>query len=151
MMLMPGSFYSAAIVLLSWVTGTLSQPSIKRASAIAMINAVCNTPNGRSTVFPMLAALTHNGVDSVGILPLLFLATIPCGLLGQSCRFRLGYPLSHYNTILLAATEPQSRAWLRCGTEWPNTCPDCSRIPLCCLGVLVRVGSSYGVEMSDKC
>ncbi|GLI77968.1 hypothetical protein PoHVEF18_006265 [Penicillium ochrochloron] len=45
MMLMPGSFYSAAIVLLSWVTGTLSQPSIKRASAIAMINAVCNTPN----------------------------------------------------------------------------------------------------------
>ncbi|OGE47625.1 hypothetical protein PENARI_c040G01596 [Penicillium arizonense] len=45
MMLMPGSFYSAAIVVLSWVAGTLSQPSIKRASAIAMINAVCNTPN----------------------------------------------------------------------------------------------------------
>lgn len=58
MMLMPGSFYSAAIVLLSWVTGTLSQPSIKRASAIAMINAVCNTPNGRPTIFLMPAALS---------------------------------------------------------------------------------------------
>ncbi|OQD68827.1 hypothetical protein PENDEC_c030G00002 [Penicillium decumbens] len=45
MMLMPGSFYSPALVVLSWVAGTLSQPSIKRASAIAMINAVCNTPN----------------------------------------------------------------------------------------------------------
>ncbi|CAG8403794.1 unnamed protein product [Penicillium salamii] len=45
MMLMPGSFYSAAVVVLSWVTGSLSQPSIKRASAIALINAICNTPN----------------------------------------------------------------------------------------------------------
>ncbi|OQE44372.1 hypothetical protein PENCOP_c002G02169 [Penicillium coprophilum] len=45
MMLMPGSFYGAAVVVLSWVTGTLSQPSIKRASAIALINAICNTPN----------------------------------------------------------------------------------------------------------
>ncbi|EED14637.1 MFS transporter, putative [Talaromyces stipitatus ATCC 10500] len=45
MMLMPGSCYSAAIVILSWVTGTLSQPAVKRASAIALINAVCNTPN----------------------------------------------------------------------------------------------------------
>ncbi|KAJ5585853.1 hypothetical protein N7450_005640 [Penicillium hetheringtonii] len=44
-MLMPGSFYSAAVVVLSWVAGTLSQPSIKRASAIALINSVCNTPN----------------------------------------------------------------------------------------------------------
>ncbi|KAJ5082356.1 hypothetical protein N7532_011399, partial [Penicillium argentinense] len=45
MMLMPGSFYAAAIVVLSWITSTLSQPSIKRASAIALINAICNTPN----------------------------------------------------------------------------------------------------------
>jgi hypothetical protein len=47
MMLMPGSCYSAAIVILSWVTGTLSQPAVKRASAIALINAVCNTPNSK--------------------------------------------------------------------------------------------------------
>jgi len=52
MMLMPGSFYSAAIVVLSWITGTLSQPSIKRASAIAMINAICNTPNGTPEILP---------------------------------------------------------------------------------------------------
>ncbi|KAH7347527.1 major facilitator superfamily domain-containing protein [Plectosphaerella cucumerina] len=45
MMLLPASFYSAAVVILSWITGTLAQPSIKRASAIALINAMCNTPN----------------------------------------------------------------------------------------------------------
>ncbi|KAE8363427.1 major facilitator superfamily domain-containing protein [Aspergillus caelatus] len=45
MMLMPGSFYSASTILLSWVAGSISQPSIKRASAIALINAICNTPN----------------------------------------------------------------------------------------------------------
>ncbi|KAL2075214.1 hypothetical protein VTL71DRAFT_156 [Oculimacula yallundae] len=45
MMLLPASFYSAAVVVLSWITGSLSQPSVKRASAIALINAICNTPN----------------------------------------------------------------------------------------------------------
>lgn len=45
MMLLPASFYSAAVVILSWITGTLAQPSVKRASAIALINAICNTPN----------------------------------------------------------------------------------------------------------
>lgn len=45
MMLLPASFYSAAVVILSWITGTLAQPSVKRASAIALINAMCNTPN----------------------------------------------------------------------------------------------------------
>ncbi|KAL2837604.1 major facilitator superfamily domain-containing protein [Aspergillus pseudodeflectus] len=45
MMLMPGSFYAAATVVISWAAGSLSQPTIKRASAIALINAVCNTPN----------------------------------------------------------------------------------------------------------
>lgn len=45
MMLMPASFYSAAIVILSWITGSLNQPRVKRAAAIAAINAVSNTPN----------------------------------------------------------------------------------------------------------
>ena len=45
MMLLPTALYSAAVVILSCITGTLSQPSIKRASAIAFINATCNTPN----------------------------------------------------------------------------------------------------------
>lgn len=48
MMLMPASFYGAAIVVLSWITASLSQPSVKRASAIALINAITNTPNGTS-------------------------------------------------------------------------------------------------------
>ncbi|CAG9989254.1 unnamed protein product [Clonostachys byssicola] len=45
MMLLPGSFYASTIVTLSWITGSLSQPTAKRASAIAFINAICNTPN----------------------------------------------------------------------------------------------------------
>lgn len=45
MMLLPGSFYSAAVVVLSWITASLSRPSVKRAAAIALINAMCNTPN----------------------------------------------------------------------------------------------------------
>lgn len=45
MMLMPASFYAATVVLLSWITGTLSQPVAKRASAIALIISVCNTSN----------------------------------------------------------------------------------------------------------
>lgn len=45
MMLLPGSFYGAAVVVLSWIAGSLSQPPAKRAAAIAFINAVCNTPN----------------------------------------------------------------------------------------------------------
>ncbi|KAJ5177911.1 uncharacterized protein N7500_000610 [Penicillium coprophilum] len=49
MMLMPGYFYGPAVVVFSWVTGTLSQPSIKRASAIALIKAICNTPNVRAS------------------------------------------------------------------------------------------------------
>ncbi|KAM0232282.1 hypothetical protein ACHAP5_010802 [Fusarium lateritium] len=45
MMMLPASFYASAIVTLSWITGTLSQPTAKRASAIALINSICNTPN----------------------------------------------------------------------------------------------------------
>ncbi|KAJ7918802.1 major facilitator superfamily domain-containing protein [Mycena leptocephala] len=45
MMMMPSSFYGATVVILSWVAGSLTQPAVKRATAIALINAVCNTPN----------------------------------------------------------------------------------------------------------
>ncbi|KAI0417806.1 nicotinamide mononucleotide permease [Xylaria grammica] len=44
-LILPGSFYSAAVVLLSWVSNTISQPAPKRAAAIALVNAICNTPN----------------------------------------------------------------------------------------------------------
>ncbi|KAI3391063.1 hypothetical protein diail_8068 [Diaporthe ilicicola] len=44
-MLMPPSFYAAYTVLLSWITGSLSQPVAKRASAIALIISACNTAN----------------------------------------------------------------------------------------------------------
>ncbi|BEI81919.1 hypothetical protein CcaverHIS002_0210790 [Cutaneotrichosporon cavernicola] len=45
MMLMPASFYSASIVLLSWISTTVVGPHTKRAVAIAIINAVSNTSN----------------------------------------------------------------------------------------------------------
>lgn len=45
MMLMPASFYAATTVIYSWMSGTLSQPAPKRASAIAIIISVCNTTN----------------------------------------------------------------------------------------------------------
>jgi NADH:ubiquinone oxidoreductase subunit K len=44
-MLMPASFYSSAIVQLSWISGSLSQPAVKRAAGIALINCLVNTPN----------------------------------------------------------------------------------------------------------
>ncbi|CAG9942846.1 unnamed protein product [Clonostachys rosea f. rosea IK726] len=45
MMLMPGSIYAAVVVVLSWITGTLNQPALKRAASIAAINAVANSVN----------------------------------------------------------------------------------------------------------
>ncbi|KAF4470316.1 nicotinamide mononucleotide permease [Fusarium albosuccineum] len=45
MMMLPASFYASAVVTLSWITGSLSQPTAKRAAAIGLINSICNTPN----------------------------------------------------------------------------------------------------------
>ncbi|RSL99970.1 hypothetical protein CDV31_011951 [Fusarium ambrosium] len=45
MMLMPAYFYAGSTVLLSWIAGTLNQHVAKRASAIALIISVSNTPN----------------------------------------------------------------------------------------------------------
>ncbi|KAH0378429.1 putative MFS transporter, partial [Aureobasidium melanogenum] len=45
MCLLPLSFYSSAIYQLSWISDSLSQPAVKRAASIAIINAICNTPN----------------------------------------------------------------------------------------------------------
>ncbi|KAI0451646.1 nicotinamide mononucleotide permease [Xylaria acuta] len=44
-LILPGSIYSAAVVTLSWVSNSISQPASKRAAAIALVNAICNTPN----------------------------------------------------------------------------------------------------------
>ncbi|ORY89841.1 nicotinamide mononucleotide permease [Leucosporidium creatinivorum] len=45
MMLFPTALYGSAVVTLSWIAGSLTQPSVKRATCIALINASCNTPN----------------------------------------------------------------------------------------------------------
>ena len=45
MMLMPGSFYAAAIVTLTWISNSMPRPTQKRAVAYAYINSFANTPN----------------------------------------------------------------------------------------------------------
>jgi hypothetical protein len=45
MCLLPGSFYSASIVILSWISSAMTGPHVKRAVVYALINAICNTPN----------------------------------------------------------------------------------------------------------
>jgi MFS family permease len=45
MMLMPASFYSSSIVIMSWMSSTITGPHIKRAIGIAIINALSNTSN----------------------------------------------------------------------------------------------------------
>ncbi|KAL1412169.1 hypothetical protein Q8F55_003179 [Vanrija albida] len=45
MMIMPSSFYSASIVMLSWMSSSIVGPSVKRAIAIALINSIDNSPN----------------------------------------------------------------------------------------------------------
>ncbi|KAI9632058.1 putative nicotinamide mononucleotide permease [Dioszegia hungarica] len=45
MMLLPGSFYSASIVVLSWISSSITGPHVKRAIVYALINSICNTPN----------------------------------------------------------------------------------------------------------
>jgi hypothetical protein len=45
MCLLPGSFYSASIVILSWISSSMTGPHVKRAVVYALINSLCNTPN----------------------------------------------------------------------------------------------------------
>lgn len=45
MCLLPSSFYSASIVILSWISSASTGPHVKRAIVYALINALCNTPN----------------------------------------------------------------------------------------------------------
>ncbi|GAA6056967.1 hypothetical protein JCM3770_001990 [Rhodotorula araucariae] len=45
MMFMPSMSYAAVVVILSWGSEILSQPSVKRAAALAFINCMANTVN----------------------------------------------------------------------------------------------------------
>ncbi|WWD19711.1 hypothetical protein CI109_104175 [Kwoniella shandongensis] len=45
MMILPSSFYSASICILSWISSSMTGPAVKRAIVYALINALCNTPN----------------------------------------------------------------------------------------------------------
>ena len=45
MMLITSSFYSPSIVILSWISSSITGPNVKRAIVYALINSLCNTPN----------------------------------------------------------------------------------------------------------
>ncbi|KAB8270404.1 major facilitator superfamily domain-containing protein [Aspergillus minisclerotigenes] len=96
MMLMPGSFYSASTILLSWVAGSISQPSIKRASAIALINAICNTPNGE--IIRLLGRLPWLTVDP----------SISRGVFGQPGRGRVDHCAGYGNEDVSSTTESEA-------------------------------------------
>lgn len=54
MMLLPGSFYSASIVILSWISSAMTGPHVKRAIVYALINSICNTPVSKHYTPPHL-------------------------------------------------------------------------------------------------
>jgi hypothetical protein len=60
MMLMPSSYYAAAIVILSWMTESITQPAPKRAAAMAFINALCVSPRQYLTLVLTLMHLLQN-------------------------------------------------------------------------------------------
>lgn len=43
--LLPGSGYASAIVILSWISGSINGPKLKRAITLSLVNAMANTPN----------------------------------------------------------------------------------------------------------
>ncbi|WVR07590.1 hypothetical protein IAU60_004632 [Kwoniella sp. DSM 27419] len=45
MCILPSSFYAPSIVILSWISSSMTGPAVKRAVAYAIINSLCNTPN----------------------------------------------------------------------------------------------------------
>lgn len=114
MMLMPASFYSATAVVLSWIAGSLNQPAIKRASAIALINCLSNTPNGNSPILHSLFSTpsqhpptrpSTNFWCSLDILPLLLRTSLPHCLPSQHGRSRTCDLLCYSHQVLLEASE----------------------------------------------
>ena len=127
MTLLPGSFYSGSTVLLSWVAGSLTQPAIKRTSAIALINAVCNTPNGKSPPKGSprgqhfaLTSLTRSLILSLDILPLPQQAKIPHRLPGQPRRGCDGDRHGNHHVPLPATAERQAREGPRGRSQWTD-------------------------------
>ncbi|WVR00120.1 hypothetical protein IAU59_007262 [Kwoniella sp. CBS 9459] len=45
MCMLPASFYAPSIIILSWISSSMTGPAVKRACAYALINSLCNTPN----------------------------------------------------------------------------------------------------------
>lgn len=128
MMLMPGSCYSAAIVILSWITGTLSQPAVKRASAIALINAVCNTPN--SKFFCGLFPNKYTDRSSLDIVHLLRRTSLPRCVSAKHGHGRASHCLCICIAHVSSPRERQIGPWRGSGKAWPYCCPAGCWIPV---------------------
>lgn len=147
MMLMPGSCYSAAIVILSWITGTLSQPAVKRASAIALINAVCNTPNSKffSVLFPSKYTDLKYSLD---IVHLLRRTSLPRSVSAKYGYGRASYCLCLCITYVSSPRERQVGPRRGPGKAWPYCCPASCRIPV--LDLIIASDLMYE-EMIEWC
>jgi hypothetical protein len=121
MMLMPASFYSAAIVILSWITGSIAQPRVKRAVAISFINAVCNTPNVSILNFQHLssAKLIYSATDLVQ-LPLQRATALRHGFWRQRRSGNPSHRFRYSHTALPCQAEPQNGPGIGYGKEWTN-------------------------------
>ena len=104
MMLMPASFYSSSIVQLSWISGSLAQPAVKRAAAIALINCICNTPNSEfhPSPFPNLYSRYSTSLDRI---PLLRFTSLRDRLCSQPRSCCSGDRLRNAYIFLLEETE----------------------------------------------
>ncbi|WVN90862.1 uncharacterized protein L203_106105 [Cryptococcus depauperatus CBS 7841] len=96
MCLLPASFYGASCCILSWVSSSITGPAVKRAIAIAIINATCNTPNIWTSYLYYDAPryLAAFGVDlAASILTVAFAALTYLYLRRQNAKIERGDPI----------------------------------------------------------
>lgn len=121
MMLMPASFYSSSIVQLSWISSSLSQPAVKRAASIALINCICNTPNSMSPFYPPLNQvflLTMIHVCSLDSISLLRLSALCSSFRSQSWRSGCCYWNGDCDVCVSEEAEQEVGNGERNGKEW---------------------------------
>ncbi|KIR53420.1 nicotinamide mononucleotide permease [Cryptococcus gattii Ru294] len=96
MCLLPSSFYGATCCVLSWISSSITGPAVKRAIAIAIINAVCNTPNIWTSYlyYDSPRYIAAFGVDlAASVLTIAFAALTYLYLRRQNSKIERGEPL----------------------------------------------------------
>lgn len=131
MMLFPTSLYGATVVILSWIAGSLTQPAVKRAAAMALINAVRFRFNFHANIADKYTSTVLQHSQHLDHLPIqVRLEVHPCLLLqprrlGPRHRLRLLDP--HVPLPQERRTRPRTRSH-RQGSSYGS--PDCDGLPL---------------------